>query len=145
MTDSRTLSCNFATQGQRRTLHEHKHLRIHRRAGEQRSCKILIHPRTIACHTFTIHIGAFCLHPNIRSVRIMPVFASTERSSTSTVTTWEQWGFGYLCHIPTITCAHGKLYKVREYKVHRKLVERHTYNYRIENNNASWQFVKGGR
>ena len=40
--------------------------------------------------TLTIHTGAFCLHPNIRSVRTMPVFGSTERSTTSMVTTWEQ-------------------------------------------------------
>ena len=33
--------------------------------------------------TLTIHIGAFCLHPIIRSVRMIPVFGSTERSTVS--------------------------------------------------------------
>lgn len=57
--------------------------------------------------TLTIQPGAFCLQPNIRSVRMTPVCGFTERSTTSMLRTWLQWGLGYLCHMPMTTWDHG--------------------------------------
>jgi len=37
--------------------------------------------------SLTIHVGAFCLQPKTRSVLMIPVFGSTERSTTSILTT----------------------------------------------------------
>lgn len=46
------------------------------------------------------------MQPSTRSVRMIPVSASTVRSMTSIVWTCVQWGLGYLCHIPMTTCDH---------------------------------------
>lgn len=61
--------------------------------------------------TLTIHAGAFCLHPNTLSVRMMPVFGSTVLSTVSMLTTWVHFEFGYLCHIPITTWDQGWLAK----------------------------------
>jgi len=59
----------------------------------------------------TIHPGVFCLHPRTLSVRMIPVLGSMERSMVSTVRTWAQCWFGYLCHMPIRTWDHGWLYR----------------------------------
>lgn len=49
------------------------------------------------------------MHPNIRSVLIIPVSGSIERSTTSTLMTCEHLGLGYFLHIPMTTCDQGCL------------------------------------
>ena len=70
-----------------------------RRTGDKKHSR----ERKSYVRTFTIHVGVFCLHPSTRSVLMIPVRGSTERSTTSTLMTCEHLELGYLCHIPIMT------------------------------------------